>query len=45
MKKAKSTDAMNESTAILPPGMWTQARRGRRSGNWDATATRTSLLG
>lgn len=31
LKKAKSTDAMNEATALLPPGMWRQARQGRRS--------------
>lgn len=30
LKKTKSTDAMNESTAMLPPGGWTQARHGRR---------------
>lgn len=30
LKKAKSTDAMNESTAMLPPGQWRQARHGRR---------------
>jgi hypothetical protein len=30
LKKAKSTDAMNEATAMLPPGMWRQARHGRR---------------
>lgn len=30
LKKAKSTDAMNESTSLLPPGQWSQARRGRR---------------
>jgi hypothetical protein len=31
LKKAKSTDAMNESTAMIPPGMWRQARHGRRT--------------
>jgi hypothetical protein len=30
LKKAKSTDAMNEATAMLPPGQWRQARHGRR---------------
>lgn len=30
MKKAKSTDAMNEATVMLPPGNWRQARHGRR---------------
>lgn len=30
LKKAKSTDAMNEATAMLPPGNWRQARHGRR---------------
>lgn len=30
LKKAKSTDAMNESTAMIPPGQWRQARHGRR---------------
>lgn len=30
LRKTKSTDAMNESTAMLPPGMWRQARHGRR---------------
>lgn len=29
--KAKSTDAMNESTTLLPPGNWRQARHGRRA--------------
>ena len=28
--KSKSTDAMNESTAMIPPGQWRQARHGRR---------------
>jgi len=32
LKKAKSTDAQNEATAMLPPGMWRQARHGRRTG-------------
>ncbi len=31
LKRAKSTDAMNEATTSLPPGNWSQARRGRRS--------------
>ncbi|HEY1900771.1 MAG TPA: hypothetical protein VGG49_13365 [Steroidobacteraceae bacterium] len=31
LKKAKSTDAMNESTAMLPAGQWRQARHGRRA--------------
>jgi hypothetical protein len=31
LKKAKSTDAMNESTALLPAGTWRQARHGRRN--------------
>jgi hypothetical protein len=35
LKKAKSTDAMNESTAMIPAGAWRQARHGRRGGNWD----------
>lgn len=30
LKRAKSTDAMNEQTALLPAGNWHQARRGRR---------------
>lgn len=30
LRKAKSTDAMNEATSLLPPGAWSQARRGRR---------------
>jgi hypothetical protein len=30
LRKSKSTDAMNESTAMLPPGSWQLARRGRR---------------
>jgi hypothetical protein len=30
LKKAKSTDAMNEATTLLPPGQWRQARHGRR---------------
>jgi hypothetical protein len=30
LKRAKSTDAMNEATAMLPPGNWRQARHGRR---------------
>lgn len=30
LKRAKSTDAMNEATAMLPPGNWRQARMGRR---------------
>lgn len=30
LKVAKSTDAMNESTALLPAGNWRQARHGRR---------------
>lgn len=30
LKKAKSTDAMNEATSMLPPGQWSQARHGRR---------------
>lgn len=34
LKKAKSTDAMNEATTMLPPGNWRQARHGRRQ-NWD----------
>lgn len=41
--KAKSNDAMDEATIFLPPGTWSQARRGRRvrieRGN------RNSLLG
>lgn len=28
--KAKSTDAMNEATTLLPAGQWRQARHGRR---------------
>lgn len=32
LRKAKSTDAMNEATTMLPPGMWRQARHGRRGG-------------
>lgn len=31
LRKARSTDAMNEATTMLPPGMWRQARQGRRS--------------
>jgi hypothetical protein len=31
LNKAKSTDAMNEATALLPVGNWRQARHGRRS--------------
>lgn len=34
LKKAKSTDAMNEATTMLPPGNWRQARHGRRT-NFD----------
>lgn len=34
LKKAKSTDAMNEATVMLPPGNWRQARHGRRT-NFD----------
>jgi hypothetical protein len=30
LNKAKSTDAMNESTTLLPAGNWRQARHGRR---------------
>ncbi len=30
-RKAKSTDAMNEATTMLPPGQWRQARHGRRN--------------
>lgn len=30
-KKAKATDAMEEPTQFLPPGTWSQARRGRRT--------------
>lgn len=30
LNKAKSTDAMNESTVLLPAGQWRQARHGRR---------------
>lgn len=30
LRKSKSTDAMNEATVMLPPGMWRQARHGRR---------------
>jgi hypothetical protein len=30
-KKAKSTDAMDECTMFLPPGTWSQSRRGRRT--------------
>lgn len=30
LKKAKSTDAMNEATALIPAGNWSQARHGRR---------------
>jgi len=32
LAKSKSTDAMNEATSMLPPGMWRQARHGRRGG-------------
>lgn len=32
LRKAKSTDAMNEATSMIPPGQWRQARHGRRSG-------------
>ena len=31
LAKAKSTDAMEESTAFAPPGTWLKNRRGRRS--------------
>lgn len=31
LTKAKSTDAMNEATAMLPAGNWRQARHGRRT--------------
>ena len=34
LKEAKSTDAMNESTAMLPAGSWRQARHGRHSLFW-----------
>lgn len=30
LKEAKSTDAMNDATALLPAGNWRQARHGRR---------------
>jgi hypothetical protein len=30
LRKAKSTNAMNESTAMIPPGQWRQSRHGRR---------------
>lgn len=30
LKKAKSTDAMNEATSLIPAGNWRQARHGRR---------------
>ena len=43
LRKAKSTDAMDEATAMLPPGSWTQARLGRRS-HLDR-GTRTRLIG
>lgn len=35
LAKAKSTDAMNEASSLIPPGSWSQARHGRRGGNWD----------
>lgn len=31
LKRAKSTDAMDEATAFMPPGTWLLNRRGRRS--------------
>lgn len=43
LKKAKSTDAMDEATVFLPAGRWSQARHGRR-GNWDR-GSRTRLIG
>lgn len=30
LKRAKSTDALNEASAMIPPGNWRQARHGRR---------------
>ena len=32
LRKAKSTDAMNEASTMLPAGQWRQARHGRRGG-------------
>lgn len=31
LKKAKSTDAMNEASSLIPAGSWRQARLGRRA--------------
>jgi hypothetical protein len=31
LKKAKSTDAMNEASSLIPAGSWRQARHGRRN--------------
>lgn len=35
---AKNTDAMDEATAMLPPGSWALSRRGRRQ-RWDHGST------
>lgn len=43
LKKAKSSDAMNEATNLLPPGQWSQARHGRRQ-NFDR-GNRSSFYG
>lgn len=43
LKRAKSTDAMNEATSMLPAGNWTQARHGRRR-NLDR-GNRSQLIG
>lgn len=41
--KAKGTDAMEEATMFLPPGTWSQARHGRRTGN--DMGSRSQLIG
>lgn len=41
---ARSKDAMNEATAFLPPGTWSQARRGYRNGSRDRGG-RNNLIG
>lgn len=43
LTRAKSSDAMNEATMSLPPGNWSQARRGRRSNL--SRGSRNQLIG
>lgn len=44
LTKAKSTDAMDESTKFLPQGSWTRARMSHGRGTWDR-GKRSRLIG